>query len=257
MIMYDVIADNVAELLNVDIDEINDVDVIEEPFYMVTVNGVVYTYNIETKELQEGLTASSNQAEMLTDEEKRIYAENDMNLIHFVLKGVSKNSIPYEELYSVGSLGFAKALNGFRKNKNTKFSTFAVYCIKNEIFFYLKKEQRHMANLSLSQTLSEDGNGHDLILGDTISETDVGKKSLEEEFEDADTRELLLKIINKLTPEEQDIMLSRYGLLGEKKTQMELAQKYDMTQANISKIQQNCLRKMHIYLKVHTQRVKN
>ena len=253
--MYDEIAEKVSALLDVELENVNDVEVIEEPHYMVTVDGCVYTYNIESGVLEEGITASSSQDDMLTDEEKMNYAENDMNLIHYVLKGVSKNSIPYEELYSVGSLGFAKALNGFRKNKNTKFSTFAVYCIKNEVFFFLKKEQRHMSNLSLNQSLSDDGNGHDLVLGDTISDVDVGKKTLEEEFENADLKELLLKLINKLTPEEQEIMMARYGLLGEKKTQMELAQKFDMTQANISKIQQNCLRKMLIYLKVNNQRV--
>lgn len=255
--MYDLIAENVAGLLGVDIEEINDVEVIEEPFYMVTVNYVAYTYNTETNVLEEGITASSNQSEMLTEAEKQTFAENDMNLIHFVLKGISKNNIPYDELYSVGSLGFAKALNGFRKDKSTKFSTYAVYCIRNEVLFYLHKEQAHASNLSLNQALAEDGNGHDLVLGDTISDIDTGKKSLEEALEDSDTRKLLLKIIAKLTPVEQDIMLSRYGLLGEKKTQMELAQKYDMTQANVSKIQQSCLRKMHIYLKVQNQKVNN
>lgn len=255
--MYDIIAEQIVQLLGVEIDQINDIDLIEEPFYMVTVDSMVYTYNIETNTLEDGICATKNTDNMLTDTEKEEYAANDMNLIHYVLKGVSKNSIPYEELYSVGSLGFAKALNGYRKNKNTKFSTFAVYCIRNEVFFYLKKEQRHLSNVSLNQTLSEDGNGHDLVLGDLISDIDVGKKSLEEVFEDAEVKKVLLEIISKLSPEEQEIMLSRYGLLGNKKTQMELAKQFDMTQANISKIQQNCLRKMHIYLKVYNQRVRS
>ena len=255
--IFSEIGDKVSVLLDVDIENVNDIDLIEDPFYMVTVDNVVYTYNLQTGELKEGIQASANQKSMLTAAEKEKYAAEDMNLIHFVLKGVNKNNIPYEELYSVGSLGFAKALNGYRKNKGTKFSTFAVYCIRNEVFFYLKKEQKHMLNLSLNQSLSDDGNGHDLVLGDLISEEDIGKKSLEEVFEDAEMKKLLLKIINKLSPIEQEVMLSRFDLTGQKKTQAELAQKFDMTQANVSKIQQNCLKKMLIYLKVHDQRVNN
>lgn len=255
--IYDEIGDKVSALLGVEIEDVNDIDVIEEPFYMVTVDNIVYTYNIETEELKEGIQAKVNESSTLTNEEKEKYAVEDMNLIHFVLKGVNRNNIPYEELYSVGSLGFAKALNGYRKNKGTKFSTFAVYCIRNEVFFYLKKEQKHMMNLSLNQTLSEDGSGHDLVLEDLISEADIGKKSLEETFEDEDFKKVLLKIINKLSPIEQKVMMTRYSLAGEKKTQAELAQEFNMTQANISKIQQNCLRKMLIYLKVQAQRVNN
>ena len=231
--IYDEIGDKVSALLGVEIEDVNDIDVIEEPFYMVTVDNIVYTYNIETEELQEGIRAKVNEHSTLTAEEKEKYALEDMNLIHFVLKSVNRNNIPYEELYSVGSLGFAKALNGYRKNKGTKFSTFAVYCIRNEVFFYLKKEQKHMMNLSLNQTLSEDGSGHDLVLEDLISEADIGKKSLEETFEDEDFKKVLLKIINKLSPIEQKVMMTRYSLSGEKKTQAELEQEFNMTQANI------------------------
>lgn len=253
--IFSEIGEYVSELLGVEIEDVNDIDLIEEPFYMVTVNNIVYTYDINTKELKEGIQAKINKKNALTAKEKEQHVEEDMNLIHYVLKSINRNNIPYEELYSVGSLGFAKALNGYRKNKGTKFSTFAVYCIRNEIFFYLKKEQRHMMNISLSQSLSEDGNGHDLVLEDLISEEDIGKKSLEEIFEDEDMKKVLLKIIKKLSPIEQEVMLSRFNLIGEKKTQAELAKKFNMTQANISKIQQNCLKKMLIYLKVHDQRV--
>ena len=63
-------------------------------------------------------------------------------------------------------------------------------------------------------------------------------------------KQSLLEAISKLNDEEQYIMLYRYGVDGHKtKTQKELAESLNMSQANVSKIQRNCLKKLKFILK--------
>lgn len=252
--MYEIIGQNVSELLGLDIDEIIDIDLIDEPHYKITTGQGLYTYNTETNELMEGVM-SFEADDKLTEAEKNEYAEQDMNLIHHILKSINRGNIPYDELYAVGSLGFAKALNAYRKNKGTKFSTYACYCVKNEVLFYLKKEQKHTQNLSFSQTMATDKNGHDLVLGDLLSESDVGKLSLEECYENEELKGTLMFFIEKLDEDEQYIIRSRHGLGIPRKTQQELALEYNMTQANISKIQQNVMRRLRIKIEIANRRI--
>ena len=58
--IFSEIGEYVSELLGVEIEDVNDIDLIEEPFYMVTVNNIVYTYDINTRELKEGIQAKIN-----------------------------------------------------------------------------------------------------------------------------------------------------------------------------------------------------
>lgn len=60
---------------------------------------------------------------------------------------------------------------------------------------------------------------------------------------------MLLDAISVLNDEEQYIMISRYGLNGMKvKTQKQLANELNMSQANISKIQRSCLKRLRFNL---------
>ena len=253
--MYEIIGQNVSEILGLDISEIIDIDLIDGTNYKITIETGVYTYDAKTNTLTEGIIMLPEPDDKLTEDEKRTYAEQDMNLIHHILKSVNHCSIPYDELYAVGSLGFAKALNAYRKNKGTKFSTYACYCVKNEVLFFLKKEQKHTQNLSFSQTMATDKNGHDLALGDLLSEADIGKLSLEECYEHDELKETLLGFVEKLDENDQYIIRSRFGLGIPRKTQQELAQEYGMTQANISKMQQNVMRRLRIKIEIANRRI--
>ena len=73
----------------------------------------------------------------------------------------------------------------------------------------------------------------------TVSETSMGKRSLEEDIEMNETVKILLEIIDThLTKNEAYIIKNRYGLNGTKpKTQKEIADEIDMSQANVSKLE--------------------
>lgn len=190
--------------------------------------------------------------EPLTPEEQKEIAENNLALIHYVISKLNNPVVAtYDELVSVGMVGFTKALVNFNKRKKVKFSTYAINCIKNEILYFLRKENKHCEhNTSLNTVLSTDKNGNNLQLEETLSEDEIKQKSLEDLILEEENRNILLEAMRHLKEEEQFILIYRFGLdKGIIKTQKEIADSINMSQANVSKIQKNCLNKLRLILR--------
>lgn len=191
--------------------------------------------------------------EKLEQWEKEMYAEENQKLIHHVANKFRNTRIAYDELFSVCMMGFTKALNAYDKKRGVKLSTFAVNCMQNEVKFYLRKDKRHRENtVSMGMVLSQDKNGNDFQLEDILSEhANETILSIEDTYEIAEEKSSILEAIDSLTPQEQYIMNSRYGLNGlEVKTQKAIAEEIDMSQANVSKIQKNCIDKIKRYIEI-------
>lgn len=189
--------------------------------------------------------------EKLEQWEKEICAEENMDLIHYVANKFRNTRLPYDDLYSVCMMGYTKALNAFDKNRGVKLSTFAVNCMQNEVRFYLRKEKKHTTNtVSMGTILSRDKNGNDFQLEDILSEKENEKVlSIEDTYELTEDKGIIDEAIQSLTDQEQYIMNSRYGLKGfQPKTQKLIAEEIDMSQANVSKIQKNCIDKIKRYV---------
>lgn len=189
---------------------------------------------------------------LLTEEEREKMAEENVSLVYYVVKSFLSSGIPYDELVSIGMVGYSKALFAYDSERNVKFSTYAINCIKNEILFFLRKEKNHMRNnISFNYVLATDKNGNNLSLEETLSETkDDDVRSLEENVVFDDSVEGLKEAIKFLTPKEQYIITYRYGLdRGIIKTQKEIADTIGMSQANVSKIEKNILQKVKKILK--------
>lgn len=187
----------------------------------------------------------------LTKRELEEYAEQHMRLIPYVLKSFYNTNIPYDELQSVGTTGYTKALVNFDKNKGVKFSTYAINCIRNEVLFFLRKENKHMKNTtSLNTILATDKNGAQLELEEIVSIDELNGKSLEDNILEDETRQILLKAIDELSEKEKLIIIYRFGLnKGIKKTQKALAEETNMSQANVSKIEEKAIKKLKGILK--------
>ncbi|WP_251030836.1 MULTISPECIES: sigma-70 family RNA polymerase sigma factor [unclassified Exiguobacterium] len=196
---------------------------------------------------------SKGEPEFLVQEEKDRYAVENVKLIHHVANKFRNTKLPYDELFSVCTLGFTKALNAFDKGHGTKFSTFAVNCMQNEVKFFLRKEKKFRENtVSMGMVLSQDKNGNDFQLEDILSEAANSKLevlSIEDKYEVTEDKLAILEAIDQLTLQEQYIMNSRYGLNGFRvKTQKTIAEEIEMSQANVSKIQKNCIDKIKRYV---------
>lgn len=186
----------------------------------------------------------------LTEEEKNQLAEENMRLVHYVANKFRNTKLMYDDLYGAALLGFTKALNAYDSERGAKFSTFAVNCMKNEIRFFLRKERRQSDNtVSYNLVLSQDKNGNDFELYDILRDKTDENSDVQEAIIMEEDRKATLEAISKLSELEQYIINHRYGLNGcEFKTQKEIAEEVNMSQANVSKIQKNCIKKIKKYL---------
>lgn len=167
-------------------------------------------------------------------------AEANIKTVYYVVKKFRVNNSDYEELVSVGMMGYAKALDKFSPVRGIKFATFAIHCIYNEILFHLRKEKKiQQNNTSINTKLSTDKNGNDLVLEDIIPDTNPTPA---EHIQNDARRQILLQALKELSCTGRFIMIYRYGLdRGIILTQKDIAKKLDMSQANISKIEKTSL----------------
>ncbi|RKO61870.1 sigma-70 family RNA polymerase sigma factor [Caldibacillus debilis] len=187
---------------------------------------------------------------LLTEEEKNRMAEENLQLVHFVANKFRNTRIDYDDLYGAAMFGFTKALNSFDKDRGAKFSTYAVNCMKNEVRFFLRKERRQSDhNISYNLVLSTDKNGNDFELYNILADNSDGAKEVSDLLVRKENHEMILRAVSQLSELEQYIINHRYGLKGcEFKTQKEIAAEINMSQANVSKIQKNCMKKIKKFL---------
>ena len=125
-------------------------------------------------------------------------------------------------------------------------ATYASRCIDNEILMYLRKNKKVKSEVSIDQALSLDSDGNELHLEDIIgTPKDEITKSLEKE----DDKELMIREILSLKPRDREIMVLRYGLLGNDEfTQKEVAEKLGISQSYISRIEKKVIKKLKLLI---------
>lgn len=193
------------------------------------------------------VSLDDSESEELTPNERDELTINNEALVHFVAKKFQNTGIDHDELTGIAYLGFTKALNGYKKNRGVKFTTYAYNCMFNEILFYLRKEKKHRdKTVPMSNPVTTDKDGHIFDEESRISsQIHNEERSLEDTAIIGQAVEFLNEIIDELSETEQLIIKSRYGLHGHKiKTQKEIADETKMSQANISKLEKTILTKI-------------
>lgn len=181
-------------------------------------------------------------------EAKNKLIEHNLRLVVYLSKKYENTKIDLEDLVSIGTIGLIKGINTYKMDKNIKLATYASRCIDNEILMYLRKNKKRNADVSLEESLSYDAEGNELHLEDILgTEPDVVTK----ELEDDDLKSTLLSVINKLPERDKQIMKLRYGLFGEKEiTQKELAEKLNISQSYISRIEKRVIKNIKETIKI-------
>ena len=174
--------------------------------------------------------------------------EHNLRLVVFLAKKYENTGVDLEDLVSIGSIGLIKGINTFRSGKNIKLATYASRCIDNEILMYLRKNKKIKCEVSIDQSLSLDGDGNELHLEDVIG---TDKDIISKEIESANDKEIILQEIKKLKPREREIMVLRYGLLGnDELTQKEVAEKMGISQSYISRIEKKVIKQLQLIINV-------
>ncbi|BBW98909.1 sigma-70 family RNA polymerase sigma factor [Geobacillus subterraneus] len=195
------------------------------------------------------MTSESVVCSTFSEEEREKIAAENYPLIHYVARGFLSSGVPYEELVGAATIGFVKALNSYNQEREAKFSTFAINCMKNEVLLLLRKELKHQYHcVSMEKVLSRGSrSGRDFLVEHTIAASDkdeLASRAIQEEEKD-----LLFRVLEHLSPRDRYILIYRYGLdRGIVKTQKEVAEAVGMSQANVSKVEKAILKRVRMLI---------
>ena len=182
------------------------------------------------------------------DEDARnVLIEHNLRLVVYLAKKYENTGYDLEDLVSIGSIGLIKGINTYKIDKNIKLATYASRCIANEILMFLRKNKRKRNEISLEDSLNYDAEGNVLHLEDILG---TDEDIVVNEFQNSQDKELLQVEISKLTGRDKEIMTMRYGLNNTKEyTQKEVADKLNISQSYISRIEKKVIKKLQGLLK--------
>ena len=178
---------------------------------------------------------------------KDILIEHNLRLVAHIAKKYSdeRNS---EDIISIGTIGLIKGINTFSPEKNKKLSSYVSRCIENEVLMYLRTAKKHRSEVYLDDTLTSDGDGNSMTLGDILANGDADIADTIADGMEAKNLHRIMK--NELSPTEYAIMVRRYGLGGLKRlTQQEIANALGISRSYVSRIEKKCLIKLSQKLK--------
>lgn len=174
--------------------------------------------------------------------------EHNLRLVVFLSKKYENTGVDLEDLVSIGTIGLIKGVNTYKLDKNIKLATYASRCIDNEILMYLRKNKKIKCEVSIDQALSLDSDGNELHLEDVIgTDKDIVTRNIEEKSD----KEIMIQEVLSLKPRDRDIMILRYGLMGNDEfTQKEVAEKLGISQSYISRIEKKVIRRLKSIINV-------
>ena len=221
-------------------------------------------------------------------EARELYIKGNLRLVLSVIKRFSNSNENVDDLFQIGCIGLIKAIDNFDATLNVKFSTYAVPMIVGEVRRYLRDNNSIRVSRSLRDTAykaiyarehlikknakdptiyeiaKEVGLSKEEVVfaldaiqspvslyepvytdgGDTLYVMDqIGdKKNREERW----VEEISLgEAMKRLPDRERHIIDLRFF---EGKTQMEVAEEINISQAQVSRLEKNALKTMRNYL---------
>ncbi len=199
-------------------------------------------------------------------------------LVYKIAKKYSYNNEEFEDLYQVGNIGLINALSNYKKDSNTKFSTYAYFYIKGEILKYIRenrsikvgndiqalsrainKVKEHLIQINMKEpTIVEIAEYLEVPIEEIEKalESNLKVKSLDyllneendlydyEAYEEKgyDIDSLAIKEeINKLSPLDRKLIISRYF---EDKSQNETSKLLGISQVQVSRKENKILTKI-------------
>ena len=174
--------------------------------------------------------------------------EHNLRLVVYVAKKYEVNGSYFEDLISIGCIGLIKAITTFDIDKNFKLATYASRCIENEILMHLRKTSKQKLEISIDEPLNVDYDGNELLLSDILA---IPEETVIDEISDDEQKKIMYEAIEELKPREKEIIKLRYGLdTGEEMTQKDVADKLNISQSYISRLEKKIIKKLQNKLKV-------
>lgn len=167
--------------------------------------------------------------------------EHNLRLVAHIIKKHYAGAREQEDLVSIGTIGLIKAVDTFDSRKGPRLATYAARCIENEILMHFRATKKTERDLSLSDPIDSDSEGHPLTLMDVLAQEDT----LAEDLERRVALSRLGDYINEcLEPREREIICLRYGLGSAPLTQWQVAERLDISRSYVSRLETRALDKL-------------
>lgn len=216
------------------------------------------------------------------------YIKGNLRLVLSVIKRFSSSNENVDDLFQIGCIGLIKSIDNFDPTMNVKFSTYAVPMIIGEIRRYLRDNNAIRVSRSLRDTAYKVIHTRDFLMKQNLQEptipeiaAEIGISREEVVFaldaiqtpvslyepvytDGGDTLYVMDQISDKKSKEEtwvEELSLSdAMQRLGEReryiiqlrffqgKTQMEVAEEIQISQAQVSRLEKSALKNMRNYL---------
>lgn len=168
--------------------------------------------------------------------------EHNLRLVAHISKKYGASVPDPDDLISIGTIGLIKAVDTFRADKGSKFSSYAAACIQNEILMYLRTGKKSALDVSMNEPIDTDKHGNVLTLMDIIAVDDTISDDIDREIK---CQKLRRVIRDELSPEERRLITERYGLDGKKPlTQREIAAEMNISRSYVSRIEKRILERI-------------
>ncbi len=172
---------------------------------------------------------------------RNLLIEHNLRLVAHIAKKYSNSTADPDDLISIGTIGLIKAVGTFDHTKGARLATYASRCIENEILMYFRAGKKTAQDVSLSEPIDTDKDGHPLSLLDVIAAEDT----LAEDLETKLNAEKLRRFLDEaLDDREKAVIEWRYGLKGNGMPQREVAKMLGISRSYISRIEKKALSKL-------------
>lgn len=182
------------------------------------------------------------------DEQARsILIERNLRLVAHIAKKYSYPGCDSDDIISVGTIGLIKAIDTYKHGSGTRFATYAVKCLQNEILMYFRSRKKYTAETSINDILDTDKDGNPLTYMDILSVDD----DIAEKIDTKLKTEKLMRCIHKhLNKREKQIIYMRYALgFGKAMTQREVASRLGISRSYVSRIENTAIEKLRACFK--------
>jgi RNA polymerase sporulation-specific sigma factor len=166
----------------------------------------------------------------------------NLRLVAHIIKKFNPSSRDTDDLISIGTVGLIKAIESFDFNKGNRLATYAARCIENEILMHARTSKKTKSEVYLQDPIGVDKEGNEICLIDVLgTESDA----VLDEVESKISVKRLYTLIEKILEEKEKLIIQlRYGLVGEPKTQREIAKQLGISRSYVSRIEKKALKKL-------------
>ena len=134
---------------------------------------------------------------------RRRLIEHNLRLVAHIIKKHYAGARDSEDLVSIGTIGLIKAVDTFDGSKGSRLATYAARCIENEILMHFRAAKKTERDVSLSEPIDADSEGHPLTLMDVLAQEDTISEDLERRVA---LRQLSRYVSECLEPRERQIV---------------------------------------------------